>query len=197
LPSLFHDLHLFGCDEGDAGRRLLHRGAYLLLDGGEQFGILLQEGTRVFAPLPQARLAEAEPCARLLNDAQVERQIEQVAHTRDALAEDDVELRLSEGGATLFLTTLTRVRTPITSLPCLILSTRRTSRRTDAQNLSARPPGVVSGLPYITPTFSRIWFTNTTAVFVLAAELPSLRSACDISRACAPTVTSPISPSSS
>ena len=36
-----------------------------------------------------------------------------------------------KGGATLFLTTLTRVRLPTTSAPSLIDSIRRMSRRTD------------------------------------------------------------------
>ena len=36
------------------------------------------------------------------------------------------------GGATLFLTTLTRVRLPTASVPSLSVSIRRTSRRTEA-----------------------------------------------------------------
>ena len=59
------------------------------------------------------------------------------------------------GGATLFFTTFTRTRLPIISLFFLSVSTRRMSKRTEEKNLSARPPGVVSGLPNITPIFSR------------------------------------------
>ena len=44
------------------------------------------------------------------------------------------------GGATLFLTTLTLTRLPTTSPLTLMLSTRLMSRRTDEKNLSARPP---------------------------------------------------------
>ena len=37
-----------------------------------------------------------------------------------------------KGGATLFLTTLTRVRLPITSCPCLRAAMRRMSMRSEA-----------------------------------------------------------------
>ena len=54
---------------------------------------------------------------------------------------------------------------------------------------------VVSGLPYITPTFSRSWLMKIAIVPVLLTIPVSLRSACDIKRACKPTKLSPISPS--
>ena len=60
-----------------------------------------------------------------------------------------------KGGATLFLTIFARVRLPTTSPPTFMLSTRRTSMRTLEKYFRARPPGVVSGLPYMTPIFSR------------------------------------------
>ena len=63
--------------------------------------------------------------------------------------------------------------------------------------MSARPPGWVSGEPNITPTFSRIWLVNTHSVCVRLRLPVSLRIACDIIRACTPTVWSPICPSSS
>ena len=63
--------------------------------------------------------------------------------------------------------------------------------------MSARPPVVVSGLPNITPIFSRIWLMKTRQVFDLATMAVSFLSACDISRAWRPTWESPISPSSS
>ena len=61
------------------------------------------------------------------------------------------------GGATLFFTILILVRLPMT-LPSgvLIWSLRRMSMRMDEKNFNARPPDVVSGLPNITPIFSRI-----------------------------------------
>ena len=56
---------------------------------------------------------------------------------------------------------------------------------------------VVSGEPYITPIFMRIWLMKITIVFDLLIEAVSLRSAWLISRACRPGSASPISPSSS
>ena len=61
--------------------------------------------------------------------------------------------------------------------------------------MSARPPGVVSGLPKTTPIFSRSWLMKTREVFERATAEVSLRSACDISRACRPGSESPMSPS--
>lgn len=59
------------------------------------------------------------------------------------------------GGATLFFTTLTLTLLPTASAPSLIHSVRLISSLTEAQNFNALPPGVVSGLPNITPIFSR------------------------------------------
>ena len=61
--------------------------------------------------------------------------------------------------------------------------------------MSARPPVVVSGLPNMTPTFSRSWLINTTTQLERLIAAVSLRSACDIRRACRPTWESPMSPS--
>ena len=54
---------------------------------------------------------------------------------------------------------------------------------------------VVSGLPYITPIFMRIWLMKMTMHLDLEIEAVSLRSAWLISRACRPGRLSPISPS--
>src|SRR3954469_14358104 len=99
------------------------------------------------------------------------------------------------GGATLFFATLTRTRLPIASTPSFSVSIRRMSRRTEELNFSARPPGVVSGLPNMTPIFSRSWFVNRQIVSVRLRVPASFRSAWDISRAWRPTCESPISPS--
>ena len=61
--------------------------------------------------------------------------------------------------------------------------------------MSARPPGVVSGLPNITPIFSRSWLVKTSDVFERDTAPVSLRSAWLMSRAWMPTNESPISPS--
>ena len=67
--------------------------------------------------------------------------------------------------------------------------------RTDEKNLRARPPGVVSGLPNMTPIFSRSWLMKMQVVFDFEREPASLRKAWLMRRACRPTVVSPISPS--
>ena len=61
--------------------------------------------------------------------------------------------------------------------------------------MSARPPGVVSGLPNMTPIFSRSWLVKMQIVSVRLSVPASLRSAWLISRAWRPTWLSPISPS--
>ena len=61
--------------------------------------------------------------------------------------------------------------------------------------MSALPPVVVSGLPNMTPIFMRIWLMKITIVLERLMLAVSLRSACDISRACRPICGSPISPS--
>ena len=61
--------------------------------------------------------------------------------------------------------------------------------------MSARPPGVTSGLPKTTPIFSRSWLMKMTVARDFEMTAVSLRSACDISRACRPGSESPISPS--
>ena len=63
--------------------------------------------------------------------------------------------------------------------------------------MSARPPVVVSGLPNMTPIFSRIWLMKIRQVRDFETVPVSLRRACDIRRACRPMWESPISPSSS
>ena len=54
---------------------------------------------------------------------------------------------------------------------------------------------VVSGLPNITPIFSRSWLMKMRVVFDFETTPVSLRSACDMRRACRPICASPISPS--
>ena len=67
--------------------------------------------------------------------------------------------------------------------------------RTLEKNFKARPPVVVSGLPNMTPIFSRSWLMKMQVVFDFEGVVPSFRRACDIRRACRPTLLSPISPS--
>ncbi len=100
-----------------------------------------------------------------------------------------------KGAATLFLTTFTLTRLPTTSSPFFTCAMRRTSNRTDDANLSALPPGVVSGLPNIMPICMRIWFMNMMSVPLLEAMAVSLRNACAIIRAWSPMNCWPIWPS--
>src|SRR4029079_5435832 len=69
----------------------------LLLDRLARRRILFQELLDVFAPLAQALPAEGEPRPALFDDLAVDRQVEQIALLRDALAIHHVELRFAEG----------------------------------------------------------------------------------------------------
>src|SRR5215471_7889675 len=60
-------------------------------------GVVLQELFDVFAPLAETLAAIREPRARFFDDPLVDRQVEQVAGPRNALAVHHVELRLAEG----------------------------------------------------------------------------------------------------
>ena len=77
--------------------------AHGLLDLGADLGMLLQERLGVLAPLADALAAEGEPGARLLDDAGLDAQIDQLAGLGDALAVHDVELDLLEGRRHLVL----------------------------------------------------------------------------------------------
>ena len=77
----------------------------------------------------------------------------------------------------------------------LSASALRISSLTVAKYFKALPPGVVSGFPNITPTFSRNWLINITHVLDLLVIAVSFLKACDISLASKPTCVSPISPS--
>src|ERR1035437_9655548 len=64
---------------------------------GEDVLIVLEVGAGVFAALADALAGVAVPCAGLLDDVVDHGQVEDVALAADALAVDDVELRLAEG----------------------------------------------------------------------------------------------------
>ena len=94
-------------------------------------GVRAKELLGVLPALAQLLALVGVPGTGLLHDAEVDRDVEDRAFPADALAVDDVELGVRNGGAHLFFTTFTRVRLPITSVPSLIDSTRRMSRRTE------------------------------------------------------------------
>ena len=84
----------------------------LRLDAAAQFGILFQQGADLLAALSQLFGTEGEPGTALLDDLGVKAEIQQFTGAGDALPVQDVENGAAEGRATLFLTTLTRVREP-------------------------------------------------------------------------------------
>src|SRR5690242_4399047 len=91
--------------EEPGGDHLLRR--CLRLDGAQDplhhVGMLLEERRRVLAALAEALVAEGEVRARLLDDLPVEAGVEHRAFPGDAVAVDDVELRLLERRGDLVL----------------------------------------------------------------------------------------------
>src|SRR6267378_3741207 len=92
-----------GRDRGRAIRRALglrelqaEQRIELRLDAAADIGVLLQEQPRVLAALADPFLAEREPGARLLDDALVDGEVDQLALARDPLVVEDVELGLAE-----------------------------------------------------------------------------------------------------
>src|SRR3989442_11423968 len=67
-----------------------------ILDRLVDLRVLLEELLGVLAALPEPLAAVREPRARLLHDPLVDRQVQQIAGLRDALAVHHVELRLAE-----------------------------------------------------------------------------------------------------
>ena len=82
-------------------------------------GLSIRNCARLLAALAEADLAvgrvlDRVPRARLDDDAgSVDADVEHLALAADAAVEQDVELALRKGGATLFFTTVTFVRLPI------------------------------------------------------------------------------------
>ena len=72
--------------------------------------VVAQEELCVLPALPDPLVAEGVPGPRLLNDVRFRGEIDEQRRVADPLVEQDVELGLLNGGATLFLTTLTRTR---------------------------------------------------------------------------------------
>ena len=85
------------------GIELIGIGAHLTLDIVGDLGVIAQELLGVVAALTQADIAVVEPCAALLNDAQLDTQIDELTHLGDALAEHDVKLSLTERRSHLVL----------------------------------------------------------------------------------------------
>src|SRR4051812_14453593 len=67
-----------------------------LLDDVGDLRVVLEELARIFAALAETLAVEGEPGARLLDDAGLDAQVEQLAGLGNALAVHDVELDLAE-----------------------------------------------------------------------------------------------------
>ena len=155
--------------------------------------VLVEERLGVAASLTEPLLAVGEERARLGDDVVLDAVVEQAARGRDPLAELDVELGLLERRRDLVLDDLDP--NPVADRLGAVLDRLDPA---DVQPLGGielqRPTARLAspGEPNITPTFSRIWFVNTHSVWVRLRPPVSLRIACDIIRACTPTVWSPI-----
>ena len=106
-------------------------------------------------PCPSRVELVVVPGAGLFDDVPMRRQIEQIAFVADAAVEHDVELGLAERRSDLVLHHAGPGAVADGDFPFL---DRPRSADVDADRgieLQARPPGVVSGLPNITPIFSR------------------------------------------
>jgi len=95
-------------------------------------GVLLEEGLGVLAALAEALAVVGEPGAGFLDDAGLE-----ARSTSSPILEMPSPYMMSnstclKGGASLFLTTFTRVELPTTSSRSLMTPMRRMSRRTEA-----------------------------------------------------------------
>ena len=105
--------------------------AHLLGDLDHDLGILREEVLRVLAALTELLTLVGEPGADFLTMP-----ISTAMSSSEPSRLMPLPYMMSnsacrKGGATLFLTTFTRVREPTTSAPSLMLSIRRMSRRTD------------------------------------------------------------------
>ncbi len=132
-PSSFSAAAAAGLARRAAGGvELVGIGADLALDVVGDLRVVLQELLGVVTALPQAHVTVVEPCAALLDDAQLDTHVDQLAHLGDALTEHDVKSASRNGGATLFLTILARVWLPMNwPEESFRPSTRRMSMRTE------------------------------------------------------------------
>ena len=95
-------------------------------------GLSFRNALDVLAALADPLAVVGEPGAGLFDDAGLDAKVDDLAQLGDALAVHDVELDLLNGGATLFLTTLTRSCCRRSRRANLTEPMRRMSRRTEA-----------------------------------------------------------------
>jgi hypothetical protein len=123
---------------------------------GEDVLVLLEEGAGVLAALADALAGVAVPCAGLLDDVVGHGEVEHVALAADALAVEDVELGLAEGRGDLVLDDLDLGAVADDDVALLDGGDAADVDADRGVELERRPPVVVSGLPNMTPIFSRI-----------------------------------------
>src|SRR5436190_5365450 len=90
-------------DDGQLRHADAERLADLRFDLRGEVAVLVQEPFGVFAALADADVPVGEPRARLLDDAVLEADVDQLAPLRDAFAVGDIELRLAERCGALVL----------------------------------------------------------------------------------------------
>src|SRR5829696_8023051 len=158
--------------------------------------MLFQGLLGILSALPKPFALIRKPGATLFHSSLSHCQIQQIALARNPFAVHDVELNLTERRRDFVLRHFDLGAIPndaIAIFDCADAADIKSQRRIKLE----RPPVVVSGLPNMTPIFSRIWLMKIKQVFDCATIAVSLRNACDIKRACNPGNESPISPSSS
>lgn len=129
--------------------------AELLFDFFAKLGVVAQEIACVFPALSDADIAVGEPCAGLCDDFVCNAHIENGTFLRNTFTVDNVELGNAERRRNLVFNDFDARAVSDRRIALFQRVILRTSKRMEAKNFSALPPVVVSGLPNITPTFSR------------------------------------------
>ena len=115
-------------------------------------------------------------------------QVDDFTAARDTFTKHDVEFGFAERRSYLVLYDFDTYLVTDDFFAVFQLSSATDVQTDRSIELRALPPVVVSGLPNITPIFSRNWLMKIQVVLVLLMAEVSLRSACDIRRACKPTL---------
>ena len=103
--------------------------AHAVVDLGHQLGVLDEERLHVLPALAELLTLVGEPGARLLDEPEIDRDVEERPSRLMPLPYMMSNSACLNGDEHLFLTTLTLVRLPTTSAPSLIASMRRMSSR--------------------------------------------------------------------
>ena len=124
--------------------------------------IFLEVQPGLFFALAELHVAVAEPGAGAADDFLLHAQVEDVAFVADAVGVHHVELGDAERRGDLVLDDLGPHALADDLFAFLELADAADVDAAGGVELEARPPGVVSGLPNMTPIFSRIWLMKIT-----------------------------------